>query len=294
MFTATVFPFSVQRKGADNVWVRYWCILERSSILCYISQRDLTLTLSIELLGSRVAEAELDCQRKHSFKVLHVESGQCLYFAADSHQEFYQWFSEITKKGRQMVSDDSFGPFFAIPNDQELLKRLSVVSEGGSSNYSDTSSTSVPQSSSSPSNAVLYRGMLMKSSHTGKWKQRYCIVNDGSMSIFRSSADRLPITSIPLCGISLELVSTSRHSQNEYQFRLNPTGDGKCHTFSAPNETEMYAWVSALRDASSVPPEGGSNDNHMSALQVRMYIVMRTFVCVCVYTTSFAVAIYII
>lgn len=249
--------FSVQRKGADNVWVRYWCVLEDFYILCYISQRDLTLTLSIQLKGSRVAEAEMECRRKYSFKVLHVESGQCLYFAADSHEEFLQWFSEITKKGHQVFSDDLFGSSYAIPGDREELKRLSVVSEGGSSNVSDSSSTSFPQTSY---NTVFYRGVLMKSSHTGRWKQRYCVATDGCMIVYHSSAEKVPITSIPLRGVSLELISTPRNSSNEYQFKLNSTGAGKCHTFSAPSETEMYAWVSALRDVSCISA-GVSNEN---------------------------------
>ena len=59
----------VQRRGADSMWVRYWCILEGLAISCYISQRDLTLTLSIHLRGSRIAEAYLECKREHSFKV---------------------------------------------------------------------------------------------------------------------------------------------------------------------------------------------------------------------------------
>lgn len=253
------FFFRVQRKGADNVWVRYWCILENFSISCYISQRDLTLTLSIQLQGSRAAESELECQRKHSFKVLHVESGQCLFFAADNHEDFSRWFSEITKSGHQVISDDSnstfdsFSSFYAIPNKEVQLKRLSIVSEGGSSNFSEGSNDPSLNLSSDAINSIFYRGQLLKASHTGKWKKRYCVVEDGCMSIFHSTLEKSCITSIPVNGMSLELISTSRSSKNEYQFRLNAKGGGKCHTFAAPSETEMYAWVSALRDVACVP-----------------------------------------
>ena len=250
---------SVQRRGADDVWVRYWCVLENYSISCYISQRDLTLTLSIQLQGSKVAESEIDCGRKHSFKILHVESGQCLYFAADTNEDFFRWFNEVTRNGHHVVSDDpssSFGPFlsyYAIPKDPIDIhnKRLSVVSEGGSSNISEASSTAAAQP---PNGSVFYRGQLLKASHTGKWKQRYCVVNNGTMGIFHSSGEKTPITSIPLQGISLELITTSLGSKNEYQFQVNPPAAAKSHTFSAPNETEMYAWISALRDASSAAP----------------------------------------
>lgn len=265
----------MQRKGADNVWVRYWCVLEKFAIACYISQRDLTLALSIQLQGSRVAESELECQRKHSFKVLHVESGQCLYFAADSHEDFFRWFSEITKYGHQVVSDDSdttFGPFvhfYFIPKDVGGLhfKRLSVVSEGGSSNFSEGSTGALAKSST-----IFYRGELLKASHTGKWKQRYCVVNGVFLSVFHSSKEVSPIISIPLHGVSLELISTSLSSKHEYQFKLNPGSDGKSHTFAALSETEMYAWVSALRDASCVPvphvgeKNGGSSNTSSPTL----------------------------
>ncbi len=59
----------VQRRGADSMWVRYWCIFEELALSCFISQRDLTLTLSIHLRGSRIAEALMECKREHTFKV---------------------------------------------------------------------------------------------------------------------------------------------------------------------------------------------------------------------------------
>lgn len=234
-----------------------------------------------------MAEAELECQRKHSFKVLHVESGQCLYFAADSHEEFFRWFSETTKYGHQVVSDESdttFGPFvhfYFIPKEAGVsqFKRLSVVSEGGSSNFSEGSASGLAKASSTTS--VFYRGELLKASHTGKWKQRYCIVSGGSLGVFHSSTETSPIISIPLRGVSLELISTSPASKHEYQFKLNPSVDGKSHTFAAPSETEMYAWVSALRDASCMP---GVGDKNSGASNTSSPTLSRSvgIVCVCV------------
>ncbi len=73
----------VQRKGADSMWVRYWCIYEDLAISCFISQRDLTLTLSIHLKGSRICEALLECKREHTFKVggalIASASSVCVY-----------------------------------------------------------------------------------------------------------------------------------------------------------------------------------------------------------------------
>ena len=214
-------------------------------------------------MDHRVAEAEFECHRKHSFKVLHVESGQCLYFAADDHEEFFRWFAEVTKGGEQVLCNDSAtvaGSFVAYnfnskdDNSTMKFRRLSVLSEGGSSNASEGSTVSSSQSHATVSNGIFYRGELMKASHTGKWKQRYCVVKDGFLSIYHSSVEKSPITSITLYGCSLELVSTAHNSPNEYQFKLNPAEVGKSHTFAAPSETEMYAWVSALRDATCVKP----------------------------------------
>lgn len=215
-----------------------------------------------------MAESEMECQRKHSIKVLHMESGQCLYFAADNHEDFFRWFSEITTYGHQVVSDDSdttFGPFvqfYFIPKDAGgvTFRRLSVVSEGGSSNFSEGSATALTKSSS-----ILYRGELLKASHTGKWKQRYCVINGSFLSIFHSSTESSPIISLPLCGISLELINTTQSSKDEYQFKLNPNNGGKSHTFSAPSETEMYAWVSALRDGSCIPMSSVGEKNSESS-----------------------------
>jgi hypothetical protein len=182
-----------------------------------------------------------------------------LYFASDSHDDFSRWFSEITKWGHQVISDDSdvtFGPFvhfYFIPKDAggDHFKRLSVVSEGGSSNFSEGSYCVLAKSSSATS--IFYRGELLKASHTGKWKKRYCVVNGGRLDVFHSSKEVSPIVSISPRGSSLELICTPETSQHEYQFRINSNGKGKSHTFAAPSETEMYAWVSALRDASCVP-----------------------------------------
>lgn len=249
-----VYLYSVQRKGADNIWVRYWCILENFIVSCYISQRDLTLALSIQLLGSRIMDAGVECQRKHSFSILHTESGQHLYFAADNYEEFYQWFSEITRGGQHVLSDDSsdspFLSYYSIPKEIQV-KRLSVVSEGdSSSNISESSTVASGSADQSLSVGAFYRGDILKSSHTGKWKQRYCIVKNGFLNIFHYSSEKSPITSIPLYGCSLELISVSSSSQHKFQFKLNPATGDKSHTFAASSETEMYTWISALRDAS--------------------------------------------
>ena len=234
-----MYHYSVQRKGADNIWFSYWCVLEDLKISCYISQRDLTLTLSVSLQGSKVAESEPECQRKNSFKVFHIESRQYLYFAADSLDEFSRWFQEITKYG-QVASDSAVGPcmqYYYIPKNVEM--------KGGTFKFTK----------GKPSNSNFDQGYLLKSSHTGKWKQRYCFVNDGLLNINHPFKENSFIISIPLHGVSLELISTLHSSKNKYQFRLNPArlSDGKSHIFAAPSEIEMYAWINALRAASCIP-----------------------------------------
>lgn len=99
-----------------------------------------------------------------------------------------------------------------------------------------------------------YRGALKKQAHTGKWKDRYCVIRNGNLNIFHNSTEKSPITSIALQGCSLELISVPPGSEHQYIYKLNPASGSKSHTFAAPNETEMFAWVSALRDSAHERP----------------------------------------
>lgn len=289
----------VQRKGADGMWVRYWCVLEEKIISCYISRRDFTLALSIPLKGSRITESALECKREHSFKVWHIESGQCLFFAAENGNELQKWLSHVTHGAEHTIPDNvsvgsNSGPFvgfFYIPDDKQVAdhsnstSRLNAVSVGGEG-IGDQPAIMVQ--SPSPK-SVFYRGELKKQAHTGKWKNRYCIIRDGSLHIYHTSSEKSPITSISLRGCSLELISVPANSEHLYLFKLNPESSQKSHTFAAPNETEMYAWVSALRDSSierPAPPElktqislengtgSGGSSNSSPALSVSFYTYM--------------------
>lgn len=289
MFTWFLLDFvlyhiiSVQRKGADNTWVRYWCALEHFQLSCYISQRDLTLTLSIQLQGSRVSYAETECFRPHSFKVLHPESGQCLFLAAEDNEEFFKWFSEVTRGGKQVVADESSGTFisfYEIPTDSRDIQfaHRSILSEDDSGSISESSSTTSFQPNC---DGLQHSGILLKASHTGKWKQRYCLVKDGCLHIYRSSAEKVPIISLSLNSCSLELISISQSCQYPCQFKLNPARSVKCHTFAALTESDMYGWISALRKASfDISTLGKSGDEGTPGNSVCSYVVkFKVMVC---------------
>ena len=231
------------------MWVRYWCILENFRLSCYISQHDLTLTLSMQLQGSRISSCETECHRPYSFKMSHPESGQCLFVAAEDSANFVKWFSEVSKGGRQIVSDSDM--FYEIPtdvSDMKLAPTRIVSEDDNSSSFSGSSNTIA--SLQSNLDGVQQSGILMKASHTGKWKQRYCLVKDGFLYIQHSSSDAVPIVSLPLYSCSLELISIAQSCQFPCQFKLNPAKSGKCHTFAALTESDMYSWISALRKAS--------------------------------------------
>ena len=258
----------VQRKGADSVWVRYWCVLEDQIISCYISRRDFTLALSIPLKGSRITEATLECKRDNSFKVWHIESGQCLFFAAENGGELQKWFSHVTHGAEHTIPDNvsvgsNSGPFvgfFYVPDDKQIVDHSNSVSrlnELAVNVDNQAPQPAITVQAPSPA-SVFYRGELKKLAHTGKWKDRYCVIKNGHLNIFHSSSEKSPITSIALQGCSLELSSIPPGCEHQFLFKLNPQGDSKSHTFAAPNETEMFAWVSALRDSSQekpLPPE---------------------------------------
>ena len=257
----------VQRKGADNMWVLYWCLLEDKIISCYISRKDVTLALSIPLKGSRITEATLESKRDHSFKVWHIESGQCLFFAAENATELQKWFDHVTHGAEHTIPDNvsvgsNSGPFvgfFYIPGDKKMSDHSTSASRLNelTVEFDKDSGPAITVQCPTPS-GVFYRGELKKLASTGKWKDRYCLVKSGSLNIYHNTTEKTPITSIGLQGCSLELISIPSSSEHQFIFKLNPTGGSKSHTFAAPNETEMFAWVSALRDSAHerpVPPE---------------------------------------
>ena len=275
------FSSRLQRKGADNTWVRYWCVLESFRLSCYISQRDLTLTLSIDLHGSRISYANGECHRPHSFKIFHPDSGQCLFLAAEDNSDLNKWFSEITKDGREMIPDDSMdsGPFMSV---YELPKVSAVRKQSTSSGTPDVAPLAA-------SKQPLYKGVLMKATHTGKWKKRCCQVEDGVLHVSRSFMDKVPIITLPLESCSLELLSVSSNVQYSCQFKLKPSKSDKTHTFATTNESDLYGWIGAIRKASCEQPisldkrdDGKGNGNSVSTYT---YMYVPTLTCDEVYVS---------
>ena len=245
----------VQRKGADSMWVRYWCVLEEHSVSCYISQRDITLTLMIPLLGSRVSEASVECQRQYSFKVWHLESGQCLFFAADHQEDFDRWFNMVIKGAECVLDESATVPVVAF----FYFSKSGVSSQGRPSpvqgslpeeeDNSSVGSSQTEKSSGSQSSGLQHSGDLKKLSQSGKWKDRFVLIRDCTLYVYGSSANKSPSFSIPLQGCSLELVGERRGQVQPFSFRVVALA-GKPHTFAAANESEMFGWVTAVRDCS--------------------------------------------
>lgn len=247
---------NVQRKGADSMWVRYWCVLEDLVISCYISKSDLTLTLSIQLKGSRVAEAIHECRRDFSFKIWHLESGQCLFFAADDSIEYGSWFKEVTKGAEYVVPLDAgisnsplSAPFYHYAKDtsdsspSQRSSRSSIASLPEIDNASfDNATTSIS------GGAILHRGNLKKLSQN-KWKDRYCLIKDSMLQIYNTSTEKSLLSSVPLQGCRVELVNVPNEEVHRFTFRV-AVSSGKSHMFSASSEQEMYTWAIALQDCS--------------------------------------------
>ena len=243
----------VQRKGANNTWVRYWCVLEDLNISCYISRSDLALTLSIQLKGSRVADAAQDCKRQHSFKIWHLESGQCLFFAADDAIEYGNWFKEVTKGAEYVVPLDAgisnsplAAPFYHFSKD-------SPADSSHSQRSSRSSIASLPEldldtAPVNPGGTVVYKGNLKKLTQN-KWKDRYCVVKDSVLQVFATSSEKTLLTSVPLAGAGVELVSVPNEEVHHFTFRVC-IPSGKSHMFCAVSEQEMYAWATTLQDVS--------------------------------------------
>lgn len=266
----------VQRKGADSMWVRYWCVLVDLAFSCYISQQNLTLALSIQLRGSRISEAAHECRREYSFKVWHMESGQCLYFAADNNSEYLSWFGQVTKRAECFIPDDTAGPlsvpYYSFPKDAavsgshpspgQLSSQSSTVSLTTALEDGDNvsvSSSATGHSSASLGSSIHHKGDLKKWSHSGKWKDRYCVIRDCTLYVYHSSADKTPLSSPSLQGCSVQQLNATPSETNNYTFQVL-TASGKTHTFAAPSDHEMFAWITAIRDCSYGKPESQEKD----------------------------------
>ena len=248
----------VQRKGADNMWVRYWCILEDLTVSCYISRSDLSLTLSIQLKGSRVAEAKFECRREFSFKVWHLESGQCLFFAADDAIEFNSWFKEITKGAEYIVPLDAgvsnsplSAPFYHFTKEEAYTSPSQRSSRSSNASLPENDNVSIDSETPSSSSSGIYRKGNLKKLSQNKWKDRYCRIKDSSLEVFATSSEKAPLTTIPLVGCRVELVSVPNEDVHLNIFRIFTTS-GKTHMFSAPSEQEMYHWALAIQDGHQV------------------------------------------
>ena len=248
----------VQRKGADNTWVRYWCVLEDLVISCYISRSDLTLTLSIQLKGSRVADALHDCRQEFSFKIWHLESGQCLFFAADDGIEYGSWFKEVTKGAEYIVPLDAgisntpmSSPFYHYAKDAPESCHSQRSSRSSITSLPDIDMDNVPTNVSG--GVVVHKGNLKKFS-LNKWKDRHCLIRDSMLQIFATSTEKTLLASVPLCGSRVELVNVPNEDVHQFTFRVSAS-TGKVHMFSASSEQEMYTWAVTLQDVSSQASE---------------------------------------
>ncbi|CAI7991521.1 hypothetical protein GBAR_LOCUS766 [Geodia barretti] len=225
--------------------------VEDLSISCYISRSDLALTLSIQLKGSRVADAAHDCRRQNSFKIWHLESGQCLFFAADDAIEYGSWFKEVTKGAEYVVPLDAgisnsplAAPFYHFTKD-------SPSDSSPSQRSSRSSIASLPELDldTAPVNSggtVVYKGNLKKLTQN-KWKDRHCVVKDSVLQVFATSSEKTLLTTMPLAGAGVELVSVPNEEVHHFTFRIC-IPSGKAHMFCAVSEQEMYAWATTLQD----------------------------------------------
>lgn len=259
---------NVHRHGATTTFIPYWCVFDGATINCFTSQSDQTLTMSVSLLGSQICEASAECGRPNCFKVWHMETGQCIYFLADDTPEFQKWFTQITTNADRIDNPPTQpglpgkSVFFVHANVElhASLARprsntLPLRPHEHGDNVSVESSNTGQGSSDIPTPlTAFYRGHLKKASHTGKWKDRYCVVKDGILSILHSPSDKAPIIAIETFGSSIELVNVPPQNTQRFVFKLKLESSEKTHTFAALSETEMFAWVSALRDSSYEKP----------------------------------------
>ncbi len=127
---------------------------------------------------------------------------------------------------------------------------MSLPEEGD--NISEGSSTTGPPTATQQE-AISHQGDLKKLSHSGKWKDRQCVIKGCTLTIYHTSSDSSPLASASLQACNIELLSLPAEDPQLFPFRIIPMV-GKVLTFATPSQQERDTWLTVFRDCSHVKP----------------------------------------
>ena len=210
-------------------WKKHWFELRNKFLTCFESHESIRTIFEIDLSKCNITEASKETNRDYSFKLTNTLGDIVYFFCADNEVIYTDWITALILISIRKEP-------ISIPTAPEMTN----------TNISQLSNGSIPGDSSSTSQL---KGNLLKRTSNGKWEQRYCVVKDGVMLIYRPN-QTTPLQRVQLLD-SLVNVSNSLDVLQNHAFEIRVVNSTDTHLFAAFSQSKLDEWLSGLRNASS-------------------------------------------
>ena len=217
-------------------WIKHWFELRNRFLTCFEYQDSIRTIFEIDLSKSEITEASKETNRDFSFKLTNKPGDIVYFFCADTEQVYTEWITALILISVKKISTTSpNAPSIAAPDSQDNSQ--TSLLNGGLAN--ECVIKSPPQ----------LKGHLLKRTSNGKWEQRYCIVKDGVMLIYRSN-QTTPLQRVLLTE-SLVNVCNSLEVLQNHAFEIRVLNSTDLHFFAAFSQPKLEEWLLGLRNASA-------------------------------------------
>ena len=213
-------------------WRKHWFELRNKFLTCFEYQDSIRTIFEIDLSKSEITEASKETRREFSFKLANKPGDIVYFFCADTEQIYTEWITAL----------------ILISVRKEIITSPNVPSIVTSDSQTQLLNGNLPNECVLKSPPQL-KGNLLKRTSNGKWEQRYCIVKDGVMLIYRSN-QTTPLQRVVLTD-SLVNVSNSLDVSQNHAFEIRVFNSTDLHFFAAFSQPKLEEWLLGLRNAST-------------------------------------------
>ena len=210
-------------------WKKHWFELRNKFLTCFEYQDSIRTIFEIDLSKSEITEASKETNRDFSFKLTNKPGDIVYFFCADTEQIYTEWITALILISVKKESITSPIVPSIVPSDSHAENSLA----------NECVLKSPPQ----------LKGNLLKRTSNGKWEQRYCIVKDGVMLIYRSN-QTTPLQRVVITD-SLVNVSNSLDVSQNHAFEIRVFNSTDLHFFAAFSQSKLEEWLLGLRNAST-------------------------------------------
>ena len=210
-------------------WKKHWFELRNKFLTCFESHESIRTIFEIDLSKCNITEASKETNRDYSFKLTNTQGDIVYFFCADNEVIYTDWITAL----------------ILISIRKESIS-LPATAEIHNANVSQLSNGNIAGDSNSKSQL---KGNLLKRTSSGKWEQRYCVVKDEVMLIYRPN-QTTPLQRVQLLD-SLVNVSNSLDVLQNHAFEIRVVNSPDTHLFAAFSQSKLDEWLSGLRNASS-------------------------------------------